>query len=1129
MMGLKTSEQKMKGILKESNSYKLICGRYIKVPEESHVLLLMLSIIAVAGLLRAFLKHTRVPILAVLLIFGFIVGQVGRQYKEVSMVIYPILATNNYALFHFFTPLIIFMAAMDMDFYILKKLFWQVAMLGCSNFFMTFILIGYFTLEYNKYKWELGSCLLFGVVLGITDPLLAVRPLKNLGVPKMLIDLIRGEALASYGIASVILGILKTMELQSPVPKEMHILLHLCHDIFGSILFGFWCSKIVQYLLSDIFSDTVADVNVCFSMTYFIFYVAEWLGMSGVVSIMTLGLLLDSISFRPGIDVIVIRFLILLTFLCQAFICSIIGIILGCEDLSYLKFHSGFFTILTYFILSLVRVLTILLVSPLLMNSGFGFNWRWGCVIVCSGIKGSLCLISAPAFNDMIMPMKSPPQAFLAHIVAATILTMVLNSELSIRSSVVLGLCVVSIPRQMAVHNAIRHIGEMVDNTIALSKTEKILTNVIWTKVEEITKIEYPVQYMAAQIKQNLGEEDMSNIEEDLLEEARMHVSIIQMSSFEKQCKDGNLNEEAARILIGASKSYSATKGKFMSIHDVSTYVKTKSVLMRVKNLLLYLVYSNEREKFTPPKSKFAFLAYHIVFSDEFEYAGHILSLLYVYPMMMHLLPVVRAINVIGLIIVNYYFVLLYITEAVLKIAVMKRKYFSYSWNQMELFIIVHGLVDIFFVHFVTLIGEDPVIVQITTVLEYFRFFRFLRIFKMILPTLIELIEAQIKKRLSLMYSLTKGYIRSQEDIKRLIRQIAGQEPVSQKLYEILEKNKEEAIKELGLIEHECRDVVIALKTKQAIRSVLGKALKNLRFLRSRGIIDKIEGTKMNKIFLSKIKELNHFPTVIPPPTPEKFLHHIVWLEDKDVLIEFFKEKAHLACFDYGAVICKEGEMPQGIYLIISGMASLHGTRLKFGIDPQVYHNPENTKMSFTDYCTSGDIIGELSCLLKQELEFTATCETILQACFISLEDLYEGFDVFWPFLEYKMWLKIALNIASQYFEEYLASEELAYQKVVEFNNIYVETLLSYNELTIYDNTMEHVFVVHGSVIDVHTEAPYYAPCLIPKNCTQIQGTSEISKLLVVRAPESVLKSDSSLQGLNEEQMYLPGRQRRGE
>lgn len=53
-----------------------------------------------------------------------------------------------------------------------------------------------------------------------------------------------------------------------------------------------------------------------------------------------------------------------------------------------------------------------------------------------------------------------------------------------------------------------------------------------------------------------------------------------------------------------------------------------------------------------------------------------------------------------------------------------------------------------------------------------------------------------------------------------------------------------------GLIEHEGRDVVIALKTKQAIRYVIAKALKNLSFLWSRGIIDKHEGIEMNKVVM---------------------------------------------------------------------------------------------------------------------------------------------------------------------------------------------------------------------------------------------------------------------------------------
>lgn len=72
-----------------------------------------------------------------------------------------------------------------------------------------------------------------------------------------------------------------------------------------------------------------------------------------------------------------------------------------------------------------------------------------------------------------------------------------------------------------------------------------------------------------------------------------------------------------------------------------------------------------------------------------------------------------------------------------------------------------------------------------------------------------------------------------------------------------------------GLIEHEGRDVVIALKTRQAIRNVIAKALKNLTFLWSRGIIDKHEGVEMNKV----IKKLSIFLDCMrPTPKPALFL-----------------------------------------------------------------------------------------------------------------------------------------------------------------------------------------------------------------------------------------------------------------
>uniref|UniRef100_A0A5F8GBZ9 Solute carrier family 9 member C2 (putative) n=1 Tax=Monodelphis domestica TaxID=13616 RepID=A0A5F8GBZ9_MONDO len=1055
----------------------LICGRIDEVTSsEPHFMLLLFFIIFVAGMLKVVLRNYEPAILTLLSLFGFCIGLLGRQFNEVQQLLYPLLKTNNYVFLNIFLPLMTFMAALEMDFYILKNMFWQILITGLTSFVTAFVFIGYIVVKLNKYTWNVQSCLLFSITIGITDPLQSVHPLKGIGVSKILIDIIRGESLISCGVSFVFFGIYRIFGRKTSAFKELYTLGSVVTDIIASGIWGFWSAKILQYMLADIFGDTVTNVTLCFSMAYLTFYVAEFLGLSGIISVISLGLLLDSLSFRPGTDITITKFLFIMTFSCQAFIFTFMGIVIGCENIREIEFHSLSFIIILFVTVNATRMLTILLVSPVLLHSCYEFSWRWGIMLICAGIKGSFNLILAPDIYNLSQEKIVLPQLFLIYVLAMSIMTMIINSAMVTHSAVTLGLCVISLPRHMAMQNAILHIQEVINNTIMLSKTENILTNILWSIVEEKTKIEYPSFFLG-----NDEKSDTFPTDEVLIEEARLHVAIIQMSSFETQYKDGSLPEAAARILIGASKNYGTVQGK---------------------------------------KSKFMGFIYKIVFSEEFQYTGYIVTLLYFFPMIMHLWPTVRDSHVRGLIIVNYYFVFLCIIEATLKILIMRNRYFYESWNRLEFYTIIFGLIDIICIHLVREKPRDIVLIQCSVILGFFRIIRFFRIFKMVLPTLINIIEEIIKKRLSLMYSITKGYIQSLEDTKFLIKQISSRESIFQKLYEILEMNRRDAVKELGLIEHECREVVIALKTKQAIRNVLGKALKNLRFLWSRGIIDKIEGINMNKLFLGKIKSLNNFPMTVPPPTPEKFLHNIVWLEDKDVLIEFFKEKAQLACFDYGDIICKEGDMPQGLYLIISGMSSLYGSLLHFGIDPKLRTLAHLPRTPYTEYLTSGDIIGELSCLLKREMGYTATCETILQACFISLEDLYEGFDIFWSFLEYKIWLKVAISIANHHIKEGIMGEELTYQRCLEKNNAYLENLSRYSELTIYNDTMLHVLIVYGSVLNVATDEQHFAPSRIPSTCFQIQGTSNINKLLIIQKENATRKGKSS----DKEEYYDSGK-----
>ncbi|XP_008577483.1 PREDICTED: sodium/hydrogen exchanger 11 [Galeopterus variegatus] len=1051
----------------DDNGADLLCGRSADYfITKDHFIVLLCSTVVFGGFLKTCLKNFEVIVLTILSLSGFVIGQLAYHFVEVHQIVYPLLRTPSFSLYCYFLPIIIFTAALDVDFYILRNVFWQLLLIGFISFIIALLTTGYVVLKFIGESWDFQSGLLFSMILGITDPLHSVNLLKTMGISKMYTDIIRGESLIFSGITSIIFGLFRSTTVHISMFRELNVVMGLFLDIFGSIICGYWCARIIQFILTDLFSNTLTNVILCFSLVYMTFYIVEVLGMSGIVALVTVGLNLDSLSFKPRMEFIITKFLIMCSSVYQHLIYTFFGIVIGCGEIKYFTFHTVVFVFILLATVNFVRFLTILLVSPIFMRLSYEYNWRWGIIITWSGIKGALSLLLAPDIYNLAEQKVEAPQMFIFYVQAISLLTMGINSYMMTWSARRLGLCTISLPRQMAMENVIQHIQDTIQNTITLLKTEKILTNVNWNLVEEKAKIEYIIPF--SPISHDGDEEEEPPTEEVLTEEARLHVAVIQMSSFEKQCNDGILGVDAARILIGATKSYCPIQGKFMSIYDVSTYVTARSWLRKFKNMLTFLQYKKEKAPFIPPGSyKFLIYVYHIVFSEEFEYTGHIITLMYIYPMIIHLWPVARELNVSTLISLNYYFMFLYVLESALKC------------------------------------------LKLDSVKTCYNRFFFSPLFQIVIPVLINIVDGQIKKRLSLMYSITKGYVKSQEDAKLFVRQISGCESIYQKFYEILDTNKRDAVKELGRIEHECRDVVIALKTKQAIRNVIAKALKNLTFLWSRGIIDKYEGIEMNKVLLTKIKALNNFPMAIPPPTPDKYLNNIIWLENKDALIEFFKERAKLAYFDYGDVICKEGETPQGIYLIISGMAILHSSPPTFGIQRNLRPDRESKTIS-TEYCTSGDIIGELNCLLKREFEYTVICETTLQACFISLEDLYEGFDVFWPTLEYKIWLKLALSTAYQYFESSLVDEDLKFQKCVVLNHAYVETLSSYNEMTINNVTMKFVIIVYGSVIDTKTEEPYFAPCIIPKTCEQVQGTSDLSKLLIIRVSEPAKNNDNA-------------------
>ena len=46
-------------------------------------------------------------------------------------------------------------------------------------------------------------------------------------------------------------------------------------DILGSIICGYWCARIIQFILTDLFSNTLTSIVLCISMVYLTFYIGK--------------------------------------------------------------------------------------------------------------------------------------------------------------------------------------------------------------------------------------------------------------------------------------------------------------------------------------------------------------------------------------------------------------------------------------------------------------------------------------------------------------------------------------------------------------------------------------------------------------------------------------------------------------------------------------------------------------------------------------------------------------------------------------------------------------------------------------------------------------------------------------
>uniref|UniRef100_I3LZ58 Solute carrier family 9 member C1 n=1 Tax=Ictidomys tridecemlineatus TaxID=43179 RepID=I3LZ58_ICTTR len=1031
----------------------------LSTPKDLPEIILVLSLIcAIGAFLNMHLKDFPIPLPVILFLIGCSFEILSFTSFQIQRYADAIQWMNPELFFGIFTPVIIFNVAYDMDVYMLQKLFWQILLITIPGFVINYVLILWYLQSVNKLLLKTIPWLLFAVILMSSDPMLTAAAIRDLGLSRALTNLISGESLMTSVISIIVFSTIVNINFKRQYSKLRGRALAYYIYMLTYIFFHLWQKFVFLLILFFPFLTK-----------------GELVEMSGIFTLAIMGLFLNSTSFKPGVEALLLEF-----WNCISFVAF----------LMVFKRNDIFFSLLLVFIM----------MSPILSRLGHGFSWRWAFIMVWSEMKGTpnISMALLVAYSNFSVGTEREKSQVLFHGVLVCLINLIINRFILPMAVTKLGLRDVTSTKYKSVYYTFQHFQELTKSTASALKFDKDLANADWNMVEKAIVLQNPYA-----LKQGETTEHQKVVCPDCNKEINETLNIEAVKLANRRLLSAQIVSTLSyrhSVLVEYKTQTLLFNYPYMTPETIKHYSESKKLLSFLRKVLLNWVYNTKKDKGIPSRYCFLRLCHKIVFTDEFEYIGYLVVLMNIFPIIISWISQLNDIYEHEIRFTNYYFLAFYILEDLLKMAAMRKDYFSHTWNIFESVISLIGIIDIiltetnFINYYLNFIEAKVIFMKIV------RLLRILRILKLITPKLLQIIDKRMSHQLSFRYAILKGYVQGEADVMNIIDRIASSEQIKQMLLIQVTSNMEQAMKELGYLEYDHPEIAVTMKTKDEINVMLNMAREIVKAFRLEGILHKIEGAEIFKVIMAKKREVLDFQSVIKPLTVDETMYHIPWLEKDKDRIDFIQERAKIVTFDCGNDIFEEGDEPKGIYIIISGMVKLKRVNLGTENETILLETEEKAyPVIYTDYVLSGEIIGELNCLTNEPMKYSATCKTVVETYFIPKSHLYEAFRQKYPGMEDKMWLKIGRGITAQKIREHLSYEDWNYKMQLELYNMHIRDIPKNTKIGIYDESVTYVILIHGAVEDCLSRKLYKAPFLIPITCHQIQGIEDFTKIMIIQ------------------------------
>ncbi len=495
--------------------------------------LLVLSVsLSVATLPQIFSWFRQIPYTLLLVIAGL-----GLAFVDVRLV-----NLSPELILAIFLPPLLFEAAWNLKWSNLKRDFFPITLYAVAGVVISIIGVA---LGLNQVAGiSLTTALLVGASLSATDPVSVTALFRELGVDKRLTTLMEGESLFNDGMAVVAFSFLVALPLGTAKLGVQEVILELVSVIGIGLAVGGLIGFGISYLTQR-FDLPLVEQSLTLVSAYGTYIIAEEFGGSGVIGVVTCGLILGNFGSRIGMNprtrVIVSEFWEFVAFFVNSIVFLLIGDQIRFSNLADNLLIIGV-TILGMVLSRLVSVYALGFFSNKVAKSDISIPQQtilwWG------GLRGSVSIALALSVPTILGDAREDLISTVFGVVLFTLLVQGLTTKPLLQKLDLLGdqplrqEYMKLVARESALRRALKYLEEVDDERPRVDsefcRYQEALIKGELKNIEE---------------KIDLLQDEYPNLREFAREQLRNELLAVEADTYAEFVRSGRLNQELAPLL----------------------------------------------------------------------------------------------------------------------------------------------------------------------------------------------------------------------------------------------------------------------------------------------------------------------------------------------------------------------------------------------------------------------------------------------------------------------------------------------------------------------------------------------------------------------------------------------------